>query len=109
MRQLIFLTTLLFSTLPLMSWAGMRCGNLLISEGDNFAEVENICGAADSTIDMGTKVIYKQVQQGEQSAAIAESIKQDLWVYNRGPNKLIRNLYFENGILVRIESGGRGK
>lgn len=108
MLKILCCTGLVAMLAPSLCQAGMRCGNKLVSEGDNFADVVNICGEADSTIDMGSKVIYREVRQGAETAAIAESVKQDLWIYNEGPNKFIRNLYFENGILVKIENGKRG-
>lgn len=103
------LLLLLFFTLPITSHAaGFRCGNKLVNEGDNFATVLQTCGEADYTMAMPDRVVYHKVRQGQDSMAIAEPIKVDLWIYQGSPNTFSRNLYFENGILVKIELGDKG-
>lgn len=94
--------------LPSLAFAGMRCGNDLVSEGDRFDQVKKVCGEADATVDMGDRTLYHTVYNGDQAMTVAESIKLDMWVYHLGPNLFSRNLYFENGILVKIELGDRG-
>lgn len=92
---------------PSVSAAAMRCGKQLVLKGFNFDEVSQICGEADSTYSMADKYIYRSVKSEIEENAIAEVIKIDLWVYRGRENELSRNLYFENGILVKIELGKR--
>lgn len=87
--------------------ASMRCGKHLVLEGYNFDQVVRACGEADSSYPMAERYIYKKVQNSYEEAGIAEVIKVDLWVYRGAENDFTRNLYFENGILVKIELGDR--
>lgn len=106
MRKYLVLFVLL---LPAFSFAaGLRCGNKIVEIGDNFEQVLNTCGEADATFDMGNRVIYREVDRGEQALGVAESIKLDMWVYRPGHGSFSRHLHFENGILVKIELGDRG-
>lgn len=92
---------------PSLSMAGMRCGKQIVVEGDHFDKVSRICGEADSTYAMGDKYIYRNIKNSAEEAAIAEVIKVDMWVYRGTERNFSRNLYFENGILVKIELGER--
>lgn len=40
---------------------------------------------------------------------IKQPIQMERWTYMLGSNKLIRYLYFQNGELIKIETGERGK
>lgn len=107
LKRLSSLTLVVSLFVASTSYAGLRCGNDLVSIGDNFDRVRNTCGEADAEYDMGTRVIYRQVEVESQTAGIAESIKVDMWVYRGKPNTFTRELYFENGVLVKIELGDR--
>lgn len=107
-RCMVVVSSALVLMASAFSYAGMRCDNQLVSLGDHFEQVRKTCGDADATYDMGSRVIFREVGQGQQTLAVAESIKQDMWVYHFGPNSFSRNLYFDNGILVKIELGERG-
>lgn len=88
--------------------AGMRCGTKLVSIGDHFNRVEEICGQADATYPMSDKVYYRKIFNGFEEVGVAEQVRVDMWVYHLGENSFRRNLYFENGILVKVELGKRG-
>lgn len=92
---------------PSVVTAGMRCGKQLVLKGYNFDEVSQLCGEADATYAMADRYIYRSIKNNIEENAIAEVIKVDLWVYRGGENELSRNLYFENGVLVKIELGKR--
>lgn len=104
------LKVLLLITLcaPFGALASMRCGTQLVLEGYDFDRVEQLCGAADSTYPLGERYIYRTVKNWHQEASIAEVVQVDLWVYRGSRNTMSRKLYFENGILVRIEVGDHG-
>lgn len=93
--------------LPLLSAASMRCGKNLVHEGDNFDKVRRTCGEADATYAMGERYVYRSIRNTVEAAAVADTVKVDMWVYRGSNNELTRNLYFENGILVEIELGER--
>ena len=40
---------------------------------------------------------------------IKQPIQMERWTYMLGSNKFIRYLYFQNGELIKIETGERGK
>jgi len=40
---------------------------------------------------------------------IKQPIPMERWTYNMGANKFIRYLYFQNGELIKIETGERGR
>ena len=64
-----FILSALLIGLPLLaatSHAGMRCGNDLVLEGENFEQVRNTCGEADAEYDMGNRIIYREVFQGQE-------------------------------------------
>ncbi len=91
-------------------WAfasGMRCGKHLVLEGYSFDKVSRLCGEADSAYQVGEKYIQHAVRNDFQEAAIAEVVRVDKWVYRGSETQFTRNLYFENGVLVRIELDGR--
>lgn len=107
MKFLKLVLAVAVAVVPSLSMAGMRCGKQVVLEGYNFDRVKRICGEADSTYQMGDKYIYRSVKNSVEEAAVAEVIKVDMWVYQGNDNNLVRNLYFENGILVKIELGDR--
>lgn len=96
-----------FALAPVVATAGMRCGTQLVLEGYDFDRVSELCGEADSTYPMGERYIYQSVRDANQQASIAEVIKLDVWVYRGTDNEFSRKLYFENGVLVKIETGER--
>ncbi len=96
---------LLAVCMPPGALATMRCGTQLVLEGYDFDRVEQLCGAADSTYTLGERYIYRTVKNHHQEASIAEVVHVDLWVYRGSRNTMPRKLYFEDGILVRIEVG----
>ena len=66
----------------------MRCGNQLVTLGDQQFIVAQICGDPD------------RIQ--------VESYGREIWIYNFGPDEFIRYLTFVNGRLQRIQLGDKG-
>lgn len=116
-------------------WTGaadaMRCGNRIVTEGDIQAKVLEHCGEpVQKTRRLGYRAgffpdyrvrdplsvapdppeerdsaearIYRNSLYGHTEVVIEE------WIYNLGPHKLIRRITFENGIVVEVETLGRG-
>jgi hypothetical protein len=79
------------------SW---RCPNGIVKLGDKLEDVQAACGAP-------TKSEHKVQQYTRHGLTGAITI--DTWTYDRGPNDLIRVLWFQNGLLHAIELGGYGK
>jgi hypothetical protein len=100
------------------SATAMRCGSALISKGDIQAKVVKYCGEPAQSI------VRNVVRQGfhTRSGVILRSNKASIsrgshyypygqtevlieeWVFNLGPNRLMRQVRFENGIVVNVDT-----
>jgi hypothetical protein len=77
----------------------LRCGNLLVSEGDIRSEVFAKCGEpTDRTL------YYEERKTGR----ITTVIPIEVWIYNFGVQNFVYFLTFENGRLIDIRTGGYG-
>jgi hypothetical protein len=109
--------------LPLDAMA-MRCGNHLISKGDTQAKVLKYCGQPSQTKGhLGLRSgIYRNSsarQGGDPEKDLLYSrghfipygrreVLVEDWVFNFGPNKLMRQVTFENGIVENVVEIGYG-
>ena len=94
----------------------LRCQNRLVSIGDIKAEVLDKCDHPDkrdqweedhnSTI---SQIYDYKTERYIAPKRIEVPIRMERWTYNMGANKLIRYLYFQNGELIKIETGERGR
>ena len=82
----------------------LRCGNRLVSVGDNKAEVLIKCGSPAWKDDWTDQIITNP----NSVDASRLSIDRERWVYNFGHNSFLRFLLFENGRLVHIATGSYG-
>ncbi len=88
------------------SWA-FRCGSDLIRPGDRQIEVLAACGEPVS------RYGWEEIRSGRFSRygrywdGVAK-IQVEEWVYNQGPQYFLRILRFENGALVKIDTGDYG-
>ena len=82
----------------------LRCGNRLVSLGDNKAEVLIKCGSP-AWKDAWTDQVIDNVNTAN---ALRVSTQRERWVYNFGHNSFLRFLLFENGKLVKITTGDYG-
>lgn len=86
----------------------LRCDHRLISVGDRSAKLLHYCG----------KPFAVQVRRGRAGfvgnfgrilfPVFAEDLLIEEWTYNFGPNRLMRVVWLENGIVARIEQAGYG-
>jgi hypothetical protein len=93
------------------AFAALRCGNKIVTEGDTSAEVAAKCGEPTDVIQM--RSIYRRpvIWIYGRPQYIGEDfieVPVEAWVYNFGPNKLMRRLRFENGLVTEIETLGYG-
>ena len=110
----------LFTTLAALAWfllvdAGsahaMRCGTRLVREGSTHTEVREFCGEPDdiiTTTEVRQRTVHSRVAGVIVSDTIAVEVQVTQWVYNLGPQRFMRRLIFENGVLVEIEQLRRG-
>jgi Protein of unknown function (DUF2845) len=87
-----------------------RCGSRLVSEGDTRAQVRAKCG---DPADVEHRSVWRQPvvwvhgRPYHLSSDLIE-IPVESWIYNLGPNKLMRRVRFEDGVVVEIETLGYG-
>jgi hypothetical protein len=94
----------------------LRCQGRLVSIGDTKAEVLDKCdypGKRDqweedhkSTI---SQIYDYKTERYIAPKRIKQPIQMERWTYDMGANKFIRYLYFQNGELIKIETGERGR
>jgi hypothetical protein len=93
------------------SFAAFRCGSKLVSEGDTRSEVAAKCGEPDDVINQSSVSRRPVIWSRGRPYYIGEDfieIPVENWIYNLGPNKLMRKLRFEGGVLTEIETLGHG-
>jgi hypothetical protein len=84
----------------------LRCGSKLISPGDPAAKLRQFCGEPES--------VYSRLEQrglfvhGRYFPGFVQEIVVEDWTYNFGPNKLMRVVRVEDGIVREIELLGYG-
>lgn len=108
---LLFLSVLLFYNSAAAD-RYFRCQNQLVSIGDTAAQVLDKCGKPDK-LDR-----WKEFQNGSMvqiydykteryiaPQEVPNPIPMERWTYNLGDHRFTRYLYFQNGELIRIETG----
>lgn len=87
-----------------------RCGTKLVTEGDTRSEVIAKCG---DPVEIDRRSIFRQPlywihgRPFHVGSGVVE-IPVEIWIYNFGPSKLMRQLRFEDGKVVEIETLGYG-
>lgn len=102
---------LLAAILASISWdanaQAMECGNKLITRGDSVAKVTALCGNP-AQVDRTSIVRYASAGwvngQWVQSGGAQVEIPVEIWLYNFGPDKLMQQIRFEDGRVVKIET-----
>jgi hypothetical protein len=106
MKRLI-LTAILASTSWDASAQAMECGNKLITRGDSIAKVATLCGhpaQVDHTSIIRSSSATLVNGQWVQSGGAQVEIPVEIWLYNFGPDKLMQQIRFEDGRVVKIET-----
>ena len=97
----------LLAVAPYASAEFMECKNKLISLGDSIVKVSALCGSP-ARVDRSTIIRSATGSavngQGIRSAGEQVEIPVEVWVYNLGPNRLMRQIRFEDGRIVAIET-----
>ncbi|MEA3178409.1 MAG: hypothetical protein QOI59_1932 [Gammaproteobacteria bacterium] len=102
---------LLAAALLTISWdAGaqaMQCGDRLVTQGDSISKVASLCG---NPTQVDRTSIIRSVSgsfvngQWLQSGGAQIEIPVEVWLYNLGPDRLMRQIRFEEGRVVKIET-----
>lgn len=100
--------------------AAFRCGSKLVKDGMHEFEVVKICGQPASVRHLGYAVRSVNIRAHRPTVpgwTISRSpgyysypteVMVTEYIYNLGPQKLMRRLVFEDGFLVSVETIGRG-
>ena len=117
-RIYVFLLIILSISLIATGYAGdrtLRCQSRLVSIGDTVSAVLDKCGEPDEVTrrEENRKSYISQIFDYEQDRYIAPKLIKgpilvELWTYDFGPTRFIRYLRFENGKLIKIETGEKG-
>ena len=89
---------------------GLRCGSRLVTQGDPRSKVRHFCG---EPTDVQTRYILRRptFNAGGRFFTYGDGyveIPVEIWTYNFGPYKLMRQIKFVDGVVDEIESLGYG-
>lgn len=95
-----------------------RCGNRIVTEGDDIGRVLHICGEPITVrqwTDVRVRPIYYRERLGpfferrhRSRYAVPVEVLIEEWTYNLGARRFMRVLRFENGRLVDIRTTNYG-
>jgi hypothetical protein len=88
----------------------LRCGSKLVAEGDTRAAVEARCGPP-ADVARRTRLAPAVVWRHGRPYHVGEGpidVVVEEWTYNFGPQRFMRRVRFEDGIVVRIDTLGYG-
>jgi hypothetical protein len=96
--------------LPFMAHAdSMRCGSRIVKDGDTIDKVLAVCGEPTTGQRTWIQRAPQYVLGGQwYSFPGTEDVPVDLWIYDFGPNKLMRRVRFVAGQVVSIVTLDRG-
>jgi len=84
----------------------MRCGTRLVTEGNTRSQVIAKCGEATEVEHRSVwrqPIVWIHGRPFHVGSDFVE-IPVELWIYNLGPNKFMRRVRFEDGLVVDIET-----
>lgn len=119
MRVLIFaavfgVTSLLGATslLGVTVAEAMHCHQRLVRPGDSGSRVLGLCGEPVDVvqrIETRSHTVQRVAPDGSVIYhSVAVTVAVERWTYDFGPQRLMRRLVFEDGVLLRIETLGYG-
>ena len=108
--------TVILATAIAVLWAqgagadSFRCGTRLVSDGDSTDKVAALCGPPSNI--QRHEILRRPVHwYGGRPYYLSYEpmpVPIEYWIYNLGPNKLMRRLKFEDGLLVDVETLSHG-
>jgi hypothetical protein len=87
--------------------AAMHCGNRIVSRGDPATKLEHFCGKPETKARRLAQRAYV-TDRGLHLAGLVEEVWIEDWTYNFGPDKLMRLVRVEDGVVESIRILGRG-
>jgi hypothetical protein len=93
---------------PLLGSAqSVVCAGKIINEGISQAEVNAKCGPP-AQVDHRTTNLVAAIGSANYIAGTSDDMQVEVWTYNFGPNRLMQRIWFEGGLVKRVESLGYG-
>ncbi|RPI64025.1 MAG: DUF2845 domain-containing protein [Lysobacterales bacterium] len=83
-----------------------RCGSRIITTGDHADKILRYCGEPASVQVRVLQLPY--VRDWRPYPKIIEEVVVEEWIFNRGPQQLMRSVRLENGFVTEIKSLGYG-
>jgi hypothetical protein len=83
-----------------------RCGSRIITTGDHAEKILRYCGEPASVQVRVLRMPY--VRDWRPYTGIIEEVVVEEWLFNRGPQQLMRSVRLENGFVAEIKSLGYG-
>jgi hypothetical protein len=109
MNRFALVVAALLATTP--AFAAFRCGTKIVTEGDTRDAVATKCGEPTEVLTLGSKFRRPVIWSYGRPYFVGDDFVEvpvEAWIYNLGPNKLMRKLRFEGGVLAEIETLGYG-
>jgi len=113
MRALIFAVAFgAASLLGSTAAEAMHCQQRLVRVGANGAQVLELCGDPREIVqrtETRSQTVQRQAPDGtiiSQTFTVTVAVEQ--WTYDFGPQRFMRRLMFEDGVLLRIDTLGYG-
>jgi hypothetical protein len=106
-----FAAILLLALLASSPAFAFRCGGKLVSKGDTRTEVAAKCGEPADVLTQQSVYRRPVIWSHGRPYYIGEDfieVPVESWIYNLGPNKFMRKVRFEGGIVTEIETLGYG-
>jgi len=87
-----------------------RCGTKLITDGDSADKVQALCGAPTTVTlsEVWRRPVVWRFGRPYYVSPDPVPVAVEYWTYNLGPNKLMRRLRLEDGLVTEIETLGHG-
>lgn len=114
MRRLsVFTAVFLFaSALGAASAEAMTCRQRLVREGDDGSRVLELCGEPTEVVqrtESRSHTVQRVAPDGTVlSNTFTVTVVVEQWTYDLGPQRFMRRLIFEDGVLLRIDTLGYG-
>lgn len=121
-RVLLMIAVFLAASVAI-SEESMRCGSRVVAGGDPKGRVVKLCGQPTQT---ETRTVFRSglprhsvrnIEDSTRSISDRElvihdrsliEVKVDVWVYNRGRSRLMREIVFEDNRVTEVNILGRG-
>lgn len=82
--------------------SALRCGNKLVDIGDRRHQVAKICGEPDYVDSYEKPVISSAYARGFGYSNVQTFVHIDVWTYNFGSTRFMKELIFQDGVLHTI-------